>query len=159
MAILKDAVDAAYLVSVMDTEANNCVLSERAAQEFLRTRLIHKGYCNTLTEVDIEIQAGRMKIHNFVDVLINGKVLLELKKAPKPKDGHRGQLMKYMGRCQCKYGALIVFPHEEGGSYRAELFVDDSTHPNRPNILPKGLLQPTRAAKLEGLNYTLLEEH
>ena len=159
MAILKDAVDAAYLVSNMNTEADGCVLCERAAQEFLRERLIKQGYPNTLTEVDIEIKAGRMTFYNYVDVLINGKVLLELKKDTKAKDKHHRQLKKYMGRCGCKYGALIVFPLEEGGSFHAEWFFDESTLHEQPNIQPKGTLKPTHAAQLEVLAYQHANGH
>lgn len=115
---MKDVRSIAQTVS--EEQGDRFYVSEKAAHGVLHDRLIKGGYEDTIAEVDIAIRYGTMKVRSRVDLLVKGRLLVELKLRNNIREEQRQQLKQYMDTYRCDYGLLVVFPKSEDGHFRVE---------------------------------------
>ena len=88
-------------------------LLNRVNRNALIIELIHKGF-QAENEYPIEVYYKGKKVGDyFADILVNKKIILELKAEEKLNPSHQAQLINYLKATNIKVGLLINFGKEK----------------------------------------------
>lgn len=85
-------------------------LLESVYQKALRESLLRKG-CNVLTEQPIEVEyfGHSLGLGFRADIVVNGKVIVEVKSVECLRDVHYKQLLTYLRLTDIRLGLLVNF--------------------------------------------------
>jgi GxxExxY protein len=85
-------------------------LLESAYERCLEYELIQSGL-NVKSQLELPLRYGRLEIKNAyrLDLLVEDKVVIEVKAVEKILDKHEAQLLTYLRLTGCKVGLIINF--------------------------------------------------